>query len=150
VPKRKERRSEPNKTRRAESSRPTRQADTLTRRIWNELKVYGAPIAAVTSLLGILYLPRWINISLVVLTAGTVFAIRADTTIPILKNLRSKGALTAFVYSALLLAAIGLIATTTFVIGKQIGHTSGVRAVLKDLDLPARPLPRHGLGSQEI
>jgi hypothetical protein len=38
------------------------------------------------------------------------------------------------------LVAVGLIGTTTFLLGKQIGHTSGVREVLRDLNLPAGQL----------
>jgi len=141
VAKRKGRGAAPNQKRRAESSRPTRQAATIPQRVWNELKVYGIPIGAVTSLLGILYLPRWINVSLVILTAGIVFAIRADTTVPIVKILRSKGGFRAYLYFASFLLAVGLIGTATFILGRQIGHTSGVREVLQDLDLPTRPLP---------
>ena len=128
------------KKKRAGSFPPKGQSAKLSQRIWSELKVYSAPIAAVTSLLGILYLPRWVNIGAVLLTAAAVFAIRADTTIFILKSLWSKGSLRASLYLASFLVAVGLIGTTTFLLGKQIGHTSGVREVLRDLNLPAGQL----------
>jgi hypothetical protein len=120
---------------------PKRQGATLSQRMRSELKVYARPIVAVMTILGILYFPRWVNIGVVVLTAAVVFATRADTTVLILKSLRSKGSLKASLYLASFLVAVGLIGTAAFIVGSQIGHTSGVREALRDLDLPAHPLP---------
>jgi hypothetical protein len=89
----------------------------------------------------ILYLPRWVNIGIILLTALVVFIIRADTTVLLAKNVRSKGASSTLIYSIAFLVIVGVVASGSFLIGKQIGLNSGVRRVLKDLDLPARPLP---------
>jgi hypothetical protein len=129
------------KKKRTRGSATSTRVAPLLRRVARELRAYSVPIAAVTSLLGILYLPRWINIGLVLLTATVVFIIRADTTILVAKNLRSKGASSTFVYSIIFLVIIGIVGTGSFLVGKQIGLTSGIRQVLKDLDLPVRPLP---------
>jgi hypothetical protein len=125
----------------AKRSRSRRGMASLPRQVWNDAKLYVLVFGIVGTFLGLLKLSWFANISIAAVSMLCVFAFRSESTLLILRGLYLQSAFYAYVYAVVFVAVVAAIGYLAFFAGKQAGYTSGVRSVLKALDLPTRPLP---------
>jgi hypothetical protein len=134
-------RAQPSRSKGRGTPSSKRRRVTLSQRVKKELGVSSAVVGFVGTILGLLYLPRLVNVAAIIGTILVAFLVQRRDSILLFKDLRSQGKVRAYLLVPGVAVLICVVAGVSFYVGNKLGQTSAARNILKSLDLPARPIP---------